>query len=245
VPVTEPAALNNGPDSTAAEPRGDFWAELGAPERTALRSAGTWSVHEPGSVLLIQHDTTRHVIVIWSGFTKVTSRVGSGADVVLAVRGPGDIVGELVGLTGGLRCATVVTLERVEALTVAADRFASFIGEFPQAGAVLTRLLVNRLRESDRERLAAGSMSVGQRLARLLLHLATRYGVPVDGGGSRIALTLSQKDLAACVGGSPRSVARELGRWRKRNIIANGRRWVDVRQPEALQWIAGARAPRP
>jgi CRP-like cAMP-binding protein len=80
-------------------------------------------------------------------------------------------------------------------------------------------------------------MTVGQRLARLLVELANSYGVRTREGGTRIALALSQKDLAACVGGSHRTVAREE-RWRERGFVATSRRSVIIHQPVALRRIA-------
>ena len=87
-------------------------------------------------------------------------------------------------------------------------------------------------------------MTVGQRLARYLLKLVWRHGVPVPDGSLRID-QLSQEDLAACIGGGPRTVAREMGEWRKRSIISTERRSVIVHEPAALDRIAGRHAPPP
>lgn len=87
-------------------------------------------------------------------------------------------------------------------------------------------------------------MTVGQRLARLLLKLVQRYGVANPEGGVTIGL-LSQKELAACVGGAQRTVAREMRVWRDRNIISTTRLSVTVRRPDSLARIAGRSAPPP
>jgi len=86
-------------------------------------------------------------------------------------------------------------------------------------------------------------MTVGQRLARFLLELAQRYGVSTPAGGTSIGVALSQKDLAACIGGSARAVARELEVWRQRGFITTGRRSIVVLQPDDLKRIAGPAAP--
>src|SRR6266511_3539961 len=193
-------------------------------ERAALQAGGSWGDFLPGAVLFTQDDVSDHVAVIWSGYTKVVTGSTAGHEVVLALRGPGDVVGEMVSIGGGRRSATVTAIDRVEALLIDANRFVGFLNDFSHASAILTRILVGRLREADRHRLAAGSMTVGQRLARLLL-------------------ALSQKDLAAWVGGSHRTVAREMERWRERGFVGTGRRSVTVREPAALRRIAGLREP--
>ncbi len=225
------------------EPRRGFWGELSMQERAALQAGGSWGDFLPGAVLFTQDDVSDHVAVIWSGYTKVVTGSTAGHEVVLALRGPGDVVGEMVSIGGGRRSATVTAIDRVEALLIDANRFVGFLNDFSHASAILTRILVGRLREADRHRLAAGSMTVGQRLARLLLELAKCYGVPTKEGATRIALALSQKDLAAWVGGSHRTVAREMERWRERGFVGTGRRSVTVREPAALRRIAGLREP--
>jgi CRP-like cAMP-binding protein len=223
-----------------AEPQDGFWAALDPGERNALRASGTWLQLPSGHVIFEQHEESDHVVVIWAGHAKVLSR-SDGREVVLALRGPGEIVGEMVNVGGGARSAAVVAIERVVALKVEGTRFAEFLRQHAHASKLLTQLLVERLREADEYRLVAGSFSLGQRLARLLLQLADRYGLPTESGGIRIAIPLSQKDLAAWVGGSHRTVAREIERWRERGIVSTGRRRIVILQTEVLKRIAGLR----
>ena len=84
---------------------------------------------------------------------------------------------------------------------------------------------------------------MAQRVARLLLQLDQRYGVPAATGGTKIAVTLTQHDLAAFVGASPRAVARVMESWRQRDIVVTGRRWVVIRRPSELRRIAGTQQP--
>jgi CRP-like cAMP-binding protein len=207
-------------------------------------AVGSRSTFTAGSTLLADDDHSGDVLIIWSGLIKAVVRVGDGRQVVLALRGPGDIVGELTNINGGPRSAAVVAVNRVEALTVRRDDFAAFLRRHPDAADSLHRTVVERLREADRDRLAAASMTVGQRLARLLLKIVRRHGAPVQGGGLRID-QLSQRELAACIGGAQRTVAREMRLWRKRNIISTERRSVIVHQPTSLEWIAGRYSPPP
>jgi CRP/FNR family transcriptional regulator, cyclic AMP receptor protein len=227
--------------TTSAEPQQGFWHELAEPERATLRAIGTRRRFEPNSAIVAAEDTAEDIIIIWSGLAKVGLRTTSRT-VLLALRGPGDIVGEMASIGGGGRSASVVAIDNVDGLVVEADRFGMFLSRYPHASIVLQRVLVQRLRESDSSRIGAGTTNVAQRLARLLLDFEQRYGVPTDCGGNKIALALSQKDLAAFVGASPRAVAREIERWKDRKIIKAGRRWVTIQQPLVLRRIAGTSA---
>ena len=222
-----------------------FWGGLTFPERTALEAAGSISRFPAESTIFLEQDTTDHVLVIQAGLAKVYARADANRDVLLAVREAGDIIGEMASMTRGPRTATVVAIGDVDALLVKADQFAAFLGRYSHALTVLNGVLVDRLHDCVGYRVAAATMSTGRRLARLLLRLADRYGTPSGGGGMRLALALSQDDLAAFVGASQRAVAREMQDWRQRGIVTTGRRWVVIRRPDTLRRIAGLPTPPP
>jgi CRP/FNR family transcriptional regulator, cyclic AMP receptor protein len=202
-------------------PRSGYWGRLTPNERIALATVGKRLTVTAGSVLLAQQDTTRDVIIVWSGFTKVVARVAPRQHLVLGLRGPGDLLGEMAHVDGGPRSAAIAAVSKSH---------------------LLHRTLVGRLREADQDRIAAASMTVGQRLARLLLRLTRRYGVPGPQGGLSVAL-LSQNDLAACIGGGRRTVARQIRQWRERGIVSTTRLSVTVHRPEELARIAGLSPP--
>ena len=72
-----------------------FWNSLADPERDALAAAGVEEVFRPGAVLCRAGEDTSQVMVIDSGWVKVSLREGPEvAEKILAVRGQGDVVGE-------------------------------------------------------------------------------------------------------------------------------------------------------
>jgi CRP-like cAMP-binding protein len=151
--------------ANSPEPQHGYWGTLSATGRAALIAAGSWSVFAAGSVLLAQRDDSGDVLVVWSGLAKAVARGAEGKQVVLALRGPGDVLGELGNLTGGQRSAAVIAVNQVEALTVRRIHFTRFLHDHPGAADSLQRTIIDRLYEADRDRLAAASMTVGQRIA--------------------------------------------------------------------------------
>ncbi|GIJ50880.1 cyclic nucleotide-binding protein [Virgisporangium aliadipatigenens] len=224
------------------EPGAGFWGDLNDAAREALTTAGSLRRYAAGDSIMGEGASTDNVVILWRGFVKVHSRVAVGRQVILAVRGPGDILGEMASVGGGRRCATVTAIGRATGLAVDREPFGALLMRDPHASMVVHRVLIARLLEADRIRLGSGSTSVDQRLAGLLLDFTRRFGEPTAGGGQRIGLALSQKELAACVGGSSRSVARVMGVWRQRGIVATGRQWVVVNSPTDLHRIAGQTA---
>lgn len=171
----------------------------------------------------------------------MTRLAANGYIVVLAIRGPGDLVGEMSSLDGGTRSATVTALDPVSALFIAAAAFDHFIDEEQGAGLALAELMAWRLRASDRQRLEFAAFPVKRRLALILLDLERWYGVnvPENPAHRDIDLALSQSDLAGLVGSSLDSIAKAIQDLAKRGIVRNRRRRVTILDRAALAEVAG------
>jgi CRP/FNR family transcriptional regulator, cyclic AMP receptor protein len=221
------------------ESRTSFWRELTPTENLALQRIGTSRRFVRGDVVFREDDPATHVMILRSGYLKVSRHNNHGFEFVLAFRGPGDIVGERAGFDLVSRSATVCALGRVDALVVPAGRFAAFLATNPNASRALHRVLARRLVEADLSRVASGASTVAQQVAALLLRLTELYGERAPDGGVQLGLPLSQEDLAGCLGVSRRAVARAMENWRSRGLVLTGRRKVVVRDAAALRRIAG------
>ncbi len=199
-----------------------FWNALADPERDALAAAGVEEVFRAGAVLCREGDDTSQVMIIDSGWVKVSVRGGgaSAGEKILAVRGQGDVVGERAALTTRVRSATVTALDEASAMVVPAERFAEFLRGHPRAAVVLERQVAER-RKEDRGRLfPAERAGAERRLAWLLFDLAQRRG----GSAAAFTLPMSHQELADWAGTSADAVARFLRSWRDRGIIAPAER---------------------
>ena len=123
---------------------GTFLDELSDVEAEDLRSVGRPRRYGAGVTLFHQGDDAGPVIVLLSGRVKVVSLTSAGREVIVAVRGPGDLLGELSAIDDEPRAATVITLEPVEALLVAGSAFAAFLERRPRAALVMLRMLAAR-----------------------------------------------------------------------------------------------------
>jgi CRP-like cAMP-binding protein/tetratricopeptide (TPR) repeat protein len=204
-----------------------FWNALADPEREALAAAGVEQIFRAGSVLCREGDESSQVMIIDSGWVKVSVKVNAGAEAreeILAIRGQGDVVGERAALTTQVRSATVTALDEVSAMVVPAERFAEFLRGHPRAAEVLQRQIIER-REEDRTRLSLGEPAGAERrLAWLLLDLARRRGGYQQVSSAMFTLPVSQQELADWAGTSLDTVGRFLRSWRERGIIARSDR---------------------
>lgn len=224
---------------TAALSRG-FTGRLTAESRHRLLRLGVRCGFEPGAFLLHQGELSDQVLLLTHGRVKVLSTAENGYAVVLAIRGPGDLVGEMAGLGSRPRSATVAALDPVVAWAIAGSAFQDFISSERGAAIALAELIACRLRAANRRRLEFGAFPVRRRLALVLLDLERWHGVsvPDDTGRSDIDLALSQADLAGLVGSSLESAAKALRGLARLGVIRTRRRHVTILDHVALVKLA-------
>ena len=212
-----------------------FVAALDPEGRRHLAALGRVRRHRAGTVLFLEGDRSTNVLAIQQGRVKVTINTTEGRELVLAIRGPNGLVGELASLAERehRRSATVVALTTVVVQVIPNEQFLHFLEQHPRALLALTRTVIGRLHDADRRRAEFGAYDTLGRLARVLDELANTEGVPTD-SGIRLDPPLTQNELAGLVGASRESVVRALAELRRQGIVETGRRLLVVCDVTAL-----------
>lgn len=211
-----------------------FLARLEKPDRAALLELGRPLRYAARDVLIHQDEPSAHVLLVLNGWMKVTAAAVNGYEALLALRGPGDIVGESAAISGRPRSATVTSLEQVEAVAIDQDRFTGYLRRTPQVSFQLLGLVTDRLRAGDRRRLEFAALTVRERLVALLLELARTHGRRTT-EGIALSVPLSQQELAGSVGASREAVTKLLSELRRRGAIITRRRGIVIVRPELLR----------
>ena len=206
---------------------------LDAGARAALESLGTRRHAPAGGYLLLEGEAANRIGVIHSGLVKVTVGHPDGYEAVLAVVGPGELLGEVAAFDGGIRSASASAMTACEIQFVPVTEFERLIEQHPVIAVALVRTLAARLRESDSHRLSSAADGVPRRLARRLLQLGHDHG-RLDGESIEIDLAFSQEDLAGLVGASRDAVAKSLRAWREQGFVATRRRRIVLVDPAGL-----------
>lgn len=218
---------------TQAPPE-DFWSALEAADADALLSVAVTRTFRRGQILIYEGQRADRVLVLRSGRVKVASTTANGREVVLAFRGPGELIGELSALDDEPRSASIIAIEQVEALCLPPADFRTFVTHHPSASLALLRLLSGRLRDADAKRKEFAALTALGRVAGQLVELSRRFGRAVD-GAIVITLPLSQEELAGTTGASLESVARALQTMRSLKCIETRRREIRVLDMDGLE----------
>lgn len=214
-----------------------FWLRLGPAERAMIERNSTRRTYAPGDFLCHQGDRSRHVLVLRSGSVRVLNTAPDGREVVVAVRTPGDILGELAALDAGPRSATLQALDRVEVLALSGVRFASLCQTQARLAWALLGVVAGRLRDAGRHWAEFGGGSSVRRVAALLLELAVLHGKTTS-AGIEIVPPATQEELASTAAMSRESYVRVLRDLRERGVISTGRRQVTIHRIAELRRLA-------
>jgi CRP/FNR family transcriptional regulator, cyclic AMP receptor protein len=157
-----------------------------------------------------------------------------GRDTLIAVLTPGEVFGEMALLDGGTRSADATAAEGCLLLALDRRDFLPLLDGVPEVRWHLFHLLCTRLRSATERLERTLFLSVGGRLANLLLTLADRDD------GRRVGLKLSQADLGRLIGASREKVNIELNAWLSGGVLSRDGRALVIRDRGHLAALAEA-----
>jgi CRP/FNR family cyclic AMP-dependent transcriptional regulator len=175
----------------------------------------------PANANIIQIDQPgMAVYVLLSGTIKIHIEQTGGADVILAILGRGDTVGEMSLLDSAGRSANAVTLEETRVVWMDRDAFQEGLTAIPPLALNLVRILSARVRLANELIQALATLDVYGRVARQLLAFAERYGETLPNGEVSIPIKLTQGDISDLVGASRKRVNQVMVAFRQQNLVS-------------------------
>jgi CRP/FNR family transcriptional regulator, cyclic AMP receptor protein len=154
------------------------------------------------------------------GLLKASVAAPNGGERILAILGPGTMVGELSMIDGAPRSASVTALRESRLCYVSRADFETFGQSTPEVYRHVMTVLARRLRDTNNALAASSFLSVKGRVARALLSLAEAFGHDVGSGRILIRQKVSQSDLAAMAGIARENVSRVLKDWMTRSLVS-------------------------
>jgi CRP-like cAMP-binding protein len=171
------------------------------------------------TVLFLAGDPGDGCYRLTEGLLKVSIASPTGAERILAILGPGAIVGDMAMIDGRPRSASVSALRDCKLSFVSRAAFEAFAAKQPEIYKYLLGLLAQRLRDTDQVVAAGSFLSLKGRVARALLDLARAFGHEVAGGRIVIRQKISQSDVAAMAGIARENVSRILNDWMRAKLV--------------------------
>ena len=182
-------------------------------------------------------DSAERLSIVAAGMVKLVRPTPEGQDVLLDILGPGDYFGSLAALGDHVYREDAIAHTHCCILYTTSDEFRRLLQQFPAVSLATLDLVAERLRSAQETIEQISAYPVDQRLAATLLKLARRVGREED-GSILIEMPLSRQDLADMTGAKVETVSRVMSELRRAGLIDSGRRWIAIRDEDALAELA-------
>jgi CRP-like cAMP-binding protein len=215
----------------------ELFAGIPGDDVRAVLALARRSTYRRGEVVFHRHDPADAVHFVVKGRFDVRITTPLGDVVALAIRGPGEIFGELAVITGAERSATVTALEPGETLVLRGNELRRLARSHHSVDEVLVRVLAKEVAFLSERLVESYTVDAETRVARRVLELARVYG-----GSPPVVIPLIQEDLAALAGASRATVNRVLREAEAKGLVETGRGRTVLLDPDGLARLARLRA---
>jgi len=203
-------------------------------EREELRGMMSQTTLRRGEVLFNEGDSGDRLYILLTGKVKLGHTSVDGRENLLAVLGPGEVVGELTLFDPGPRSTTATAVATTELLALDHHHLMGFIDSHPTLAKDMLRALAVRLRRTNIALADLVFSDVPGRVAKALLDLAERFGAPTE-DGIHVPHDLTQEELAQLVGASRETINKSLAEFVSRGWIRLEGRAVTLIDVERLK----------
>ncbi|MBB5977146.1 Crp/Fnr family transcriptional regulator [Kribbella solani] len=182
-----------------------------------LLTAGTLRSYRPGQTILRQGDPGGFLLALNHGRVKLLASAEDGAQLLLTVRGAGQLLGELAA-GAGQRTATVEALDRCTAHYLSTAQFERFVAKNGLAQE-FSRYVVEKFNQAVSRQVDLAHRSALRRIARLLHDTVV---VAPATAANRMRVPFTQEELAGSLGLARSTVADQLTNLRASGALTPG-----------------------
>lgn len=153
--------------------------------------------------------------ILCQGLAKLYAQASRGRRVLFKFSGPGDLLG---GPVAEVYRASAQAMEDSLVAFIDEQAFSELLRDHPRVALEVIRRI-----GQDRDLLAARLVAIAygnvrSQLVSVLLELGERHGVQ-EGGGIRINIPLSLRDVAEMIGCTPQTASEELHKLAKKGLV--------------------------
>lgn len=179
----------------------------------AIAALGAAAIHRAwpaGTVLFQRGDAGDHLIALAEGRIKLSLITGAGKELALRHAEAGSILGDMAVLDGEPRSADAVTMVASEGFVVMRRDLERLLSEHPECAKATIRYLSRRLRETTDQMETIALYELDARLARFFLATLRQIHGDELPDEARLAVALSQGELASVLGASRSKINRAI-----------------------------------
>ena len=206
--------------------------------RKSLLSAANDVTLKARQVLFHAGDAGDGCYFLREGVVKAAVVAKDGQERLLAVLGPGSLIGELSLFDDQPRSATISTLKPCKLLHLSKGSFFRLADANPQVYREALKILTRRLRQTNDSVVAQGTVTVAGRVARAFVSLAQGLGEGRANGTILLPNKITQNDIAGMAGVARENASRAINDLLREGILTREGSFYLIARPNELEDMA-------
>lgn len=206
--------------------------------RKSLLSAANDVTLKARQVLFHAGDAGDGCYFLREGVVKAAVVAKDGQERLLAVLGPGSLIGELSLFDDQPRSATISTLKPCKLLHLSKGSFFRLADANPQVYREALKILTRRLRQTNDSVVAQGTVTVAGRVARAFASLAQGLGEGRANGTILLPNKITQNDIAGMAGVARENASRAINDLLRDGILTREGSFYVIARPDELEDMA-------
>ncbi len=206
-----------------------IFSSLNEEELTGLAGLSVERSFQPSEFIFWEGDEADYFYVIAQGRIKVVKHASSGKEFIIAFFETGEMFGEVAVFEGRSYPASAQAIPTSKVLGINRQNFLDFLATRPKVALRIINILGGRLRDAQGRLKDLAGERVEQRLARILLMLASRMGN---------TLPFTRQELADMAGMTTETAIRLTGGLSERGIIHTSRGQLVILDEAKLRALA-------
>ena len=199
-----------------------------------ISAAAHFKQFERGEMQYLGGDMVEQVLLLISGFVKITQLGPRRAEVILRLSAPGDVLGAVGLFSTDRHLSTAQAIRRCGALVWGVEVFKDLVECLPVLHKNITRLVCGHLQELEERFRELATERVAPRVARQLVRLQEQFGSPQK---SEMEIGLTLESLAQMTGTTEYTVRRLLSAWQAHGFVTWRCESVRISDVRALREI--------
>ena len=185
-------------------------------------------------------DPTEYFHIVKEGTVKCVKSTPEGKECTLKMLMPGDLFCcDAAAFDGTAHPGSAQPMGDVSILRMKKKSYFEMLRRNPDAAMEVIKYLGNRLNEAQEKTKDLALDRADQRLASLLVDLATRNGIP-DPNGIRLTVRMTRQDMANMVGITTETAIRIMGRFKRDRLVSGTANRLLIRDLKGLKALASA-----
>jgi CRP-like cAMP-binding protein len=212
--------------------RADLFRGISSEQCRELAMLAVIRVFQPHESIFVQGQAVTQLLFIESGSVKISQIGTSGKEIIIWIRGSGEMLGDTSVLTEARHTCSATAIHKCKALAWDTSVFRPQVGPIPTITNNVALILSSRLHDLESRFVDIATTRVSHRIATAVFRAAKMLGRFTSKG---LEVRLSQKELSQMCGTDVFSISRRMVKWDALGIVSVGVRSFVVLDMERLR----------